>query len=163
MPWHTPRATVRAAAGTDRVERHPAGGRVSEGGVHEGRSEADGGDTKDPGGEAPGHLGEFIPHALWRIDARMRFSRRAYRGKRPLGEYFLDHFHITTSGFFHDPALKNTIEVMGTDKVYFSADYPFEKMEDAADWYDDSAVITAEESLKIGRTNAIKLFNLDLD
>jgi 2,3-dihydroxybenzoate decarboxylase len=110
-----------------------------------------------------GHLGEFIPHALWRIDARMRFSRRAYRGKRPLGDYFKDHFHITTSGFFNDPALKNTIDVMGTDNVYFSADYPFEKMEDAADWWDVSEVMSPEERLKIGRTNAIRLFNLDLD
>ena len=33
-----------------------------------------------------GHLGEHIPYDLWRIDARMRFSRREYRGNRPLGE-----------------------------------------------------------------------------
>ena len=110
-----------------------------------------------------GHLGEFIPHALWRIDARMRFSPRGYRGKRPLGEYFLQNFLITTSGFFDDPAMRNTMEVMGLDKVMFSADYPFERMEDAADWFDDSAVMTEEERLQIGRTNAIKLFNLDLD
>ncbi len=110
-----------------------------------------------------GHLGEFIPHALWRIDARMRFSPRGYRGRRPLGEYFRQNFVITTSGFFDDPAMRNTMEVMGTDKVMFSADYPFERMEDAADWFDDSAVMTEEERLQIGRTNAIKLFNLDLD
>ena len=35
-----------------------------------------------------GHLGEFIPHGLWRIDARMRFSRRDYRGTRPPGRVF---------------------------------------------------------------------------
>ena len=51
-----------------------------------------------------GHLGEHIPYDLWRIVARMRFSRREYRGNRPLGEYFLDHFYITTSGNFQDPA-----------------------------------------------------------
>ena len=62
-----------------------------------------------------GHLGEFIPHALWRIDAQMRYSPRGYRGSRPLGEVFLDHFLVTTSGFFNDPAFKNTLEVMGTD------------------------------------------------
>lgn len=110
-----------------------------------------------------GHLGEFIPHALWRIDARMRFSRRGYRGVRPLGDYFLDNFVVTTSGFFNDPALRNTLEVMGSDKVFFSSDYPFEQMEDASDWFDASHILTAEERLKIGRSNAIKLFNLDLD
>lgn len=111
---------------------------------------------------AVGHLGENIPFGLWRIDARMRFSRRGYRGKRPLGECFLDHFHLTTSGNFNDPAFRCTLEVMGKDQVYFSADYPFERMEDAAKWYDKTTILSEEDRLKIGRTNAIKLFNLDL-
>jgi 2,3-dihydroxybenzoate decarboxylase len=110
-----------------------------------------------------GHLGENIPFGLWRIDARMRFSRRAYRGKRPLGDYFRDHFHITTSGNFNDAAFRCTLDVLDNDKVYFSADYPFERMEDAADWYDATDVISAEQKQKIGRTNAIRLFKLGLD
>jgi 2,3-dihydroxybenzoate decarboxylase len=110
-----------------------------------------------------GHLGENIPFGLWRLDARMRFSARGYRGNRPLGDYFRDHFHITTSGNFNDPAFRCAVEVLGKDKVYFSADYPFEKMEDAADWFDGTTTISEEEKLQIGRTNAIKLFRLDLD
>ena len=110
-----------------------------------------------------GHLGEHIPYDLWRIDARMRFSRRDYRGNRPLGEYFLDHFLITTSGNFQDPAFKCCLEVVGVDRMFFCADYPFEKMEDAADWYDATEVVSKEDKLKIGRTNALELFNLDLD
>jgi 2,3-dihydroxybenzoate decarboxylase len=110
-----------------------------------------------------GHLGEFIPHGLWRIDARMAWSPRGYRGKRPLGEYFLDHFLVTTSGFFDDPAFRNTLEVMGTDKVFFSADYPYEHMESAADWYDATDVVDAADKRKVGRDNAVKLFKLDLD
>jgi predicted TIM-barrel fold metal-dependent hydrolase len=110
-----------------------------------------------------GHLGENIPFGLWRLDARMRFSRRAYRGKRPLGDYFRDHFHITTSGNFNDPAFRCTLDVLDRDKVYFSADYPFEKMEDAAEWFDATTVITDEERRKLGRGNAIRLFGLDLE
>jgi len=109
-----------------------------------------------------GHLGENIPFGLWRLDARMRFSRRAYRGKRPLGDYFREHFHITTSGNFNDAAFRCTIEVLGADKVYFSADYPFERMEDAADWFDATDVVSEEQRRKIGRANAIELFKLDL-
>ena len=109
-----------------------------------------------------GHLGENIPFGLWRIDARMAFSRRAYRGKRPLGDYFRQHFHITTSGNFNDPAFRCTLDTIDNDKIYFSADYPFERMEDAANWYDASKVITDEQRKKIGRTNAIKLFKLAL-
>lgn len=110
-----------------------------------------------------GHLGENIPFGLWRIDERMRFSPRGYRGKRPLGEYFLEHFHITTSGNFSDPAFRCTLDVMGRDRVYFSADYPFARLEDAAGWYDATTVISDEERLQIGRNNAINLFKLDLD
>jgi gamma-resorcylate decarboxylase len=109
-----------------------------------------------------GHLGENIPFGLWRIDARMRFSPRGYRGKRPLGDYFRAHFHLTTSGNFNDPAFRCTLDVMGKERVYFSADYPFEAMEDAADWYDNTAVLSEEDRLQIGRANAIKLFDLDL-
>jgi 2,3-dihydroxybenzoate decarboxylase len=93
----------------------------------------------------------------------MAFSRRSYRGKRPLGDYFREHFHVTTSGNFNDAAFRCTLEVLDNDKVYFSADYPFEKMQDAATWYDSTDVVSAEQRHKIGRTNAIKLFNLGLD
>jgi len=110
-----------------------------------------------------GHLGENIPFGLWRMDARMRFSPRGYRGKRPLGDYFRDHFHITTSGNFDDPAFRCTLDVLDENRVYFCADYPFETMEDAATWYDASDVVSAEQRHKIGRTNAIKLFNLHLE
>jgi len=109
-----------------------------------------------------GHLGENIPFGLWRIDARMAFSRRAYRGKRPLGDYFRQHFHITTSGNFNDPAFRCTLDTIDNDKIYFSADYPFERMEDASNWYDATKVISDEQRKKIGRTNAIKLFKLAL-
>lgn len=109
-----------------------------------------------------GHLGEGIPFGLWRIDARMRFSPRGYRGKRPLGDYFREHFHITTSGNFNDAAFRCTLEMMGDDRLYFSADYPFERMEDAANWFDSTPVIDDEQRQTIGRENAIKLFDLDM-
>ncbi|MDH4192032.1 MAG: amidohydrolase family protein, partial [Betaproteobacteria bacterium] len=102
-----------------------------------------------------GHLGENIPFGLWRIDARMRFSPRGYRGKRLLGDYFRENFHITTSGNFNDAAFRCTLETIDNDKIYFSADYPFEKMEDASDWYDSTSVISDAQRLKMARTNAI--------
>ena len=109
-----------------------------------------------------GHLGENIPFGLNRLDARMRFSPRGYRGKRPIAEYFRKHFHITTSGNFDDAAFRCTLAVLDPDKVYFSADYPFERMEDAADWYDATTVVSDSDRIKHGRTNAIRLFDLDL-
>ena len=110
-----------------------------------------------------GHLGEFIPYNLWRMDARMVFSSRGYRGSKPLGHYFREHFHVTTSGNFHDSTFRCALEELGKDRLYFCSDYPFERMQDAADWFDNTTVITDEERLQIGRTNAIELFKLDID
>jgi len=107
-----------------------------------------------------GHLGENIPFGLWRIDARMRFSPRGYRGQRPLGEYFREHFHLTTSGNFNDAAFRCTLETIDQDKIYFCADYPFETMQDAADWFDATDVISDDERQAIGRDNAARLFGL---
>ncbi len=108
-----------------------------------------------------GHLGEMIPFGLWRIDARMRFSPRGYRGNRPLGDYFREHFHVTVSGNFNDAAFRCTVDALGTEQLYFCSDYPFERMQDASDWFDNTSVISEEERLKIGRTNAIRLFGLE--
>ncbi len=108
-----------------------------------------------------GHMGEHIPYDLWRIDARMRFSPRGYTGKRYLGDYFREHFYVTTSGNFCDQTFRCALDVLGADRLMFSADYPFEKMKDAADWYDKTPISEAER-LQIGRTNAIKLFKLNL-
>lgn len=109
-----------------------------------------------------GHLGEGIPFGLWRIDSRMRFSQRAYRGSRPLGDYFRENFHLTISGNYNDAAFRCTLEMFSNEKVYYSSDYPFERMEDASNWFDNTDVISDENRLNIGRKNAIRLFNLDL-
>jgi len=108
-----------------------------------------------------GHLGEGIPYHLWRIDARMRFSPRGYTGKRPLGEYFLDNFYITTSGDFYQPAFQCALSAVGVDRMLFSVDYPFEDARDAASWF-DALQMAESDKLKIARSNAIKLFKLDL-
>ncbi|MBT8099099.1 MAG: amidohydrolase family protein [Gammaproteobacteria bacterium] len=107
-----------------------------------------------------GHLGEGIPFGLWRIDARMRFSPRGYRGRRPLGDYFREHFHVTVSGNFNDAAFRCSIEALGIERLYFSSDYPFERMQDAADWFDNTGVIGDKDRLRIGRNNAMALFGL---
>ena len=92
----------------------------------------------------------------------MEFSPRGYRGKKPLGYYFKKNVYVTTSGQFCDASFRCTLEMLDHDHVFFSADYPFERMEDAADWFDATTVISEEEKLAIGRTYAIKEFKLDL-
>lgn len=110
-----------------------------------------------------GHLGETIPFGLWRIDSRMQFSPRGYRGKRPLGDYFRENFHLTTSGNFDDASFRCTLDVFDHDRIYYSADYPFERMSDASDWFDATDVISDGLRVAMGRTNAIRLLNLSLN
>jgi predicted TIM-barrel fold metal-dependent hydrolase len=50
-----------------------------------------------------GHMGEMIPFMLARIDDTL--TPMAKQLQQPVPEYFLHHFHITTSGFFTDPPL----------------------------------------------------------
>ena len=47
--------------------------------------------------------------------------------------------------------------------MMFSVDYPFEHTEEAASWYDATEVVSEADRLQIGRTNAIKLFKLELE
>ena len=110
-----------------------------------------------------GHLGERIPYDLWRIDARMKVTGADYKGARPIGQVFREHFHITTSGNFSDTTLRCCLDEMGVDHLMFSVDYPFEQTDEAATWYDDTPVLDEQQRRQIGRDNANKLFKLGLD
>ena len=108
-----------------------------------------------------GHMGERIPYDMSRIDARMKRIPRGYPAKLPMGDYLRANFHMTTSGNFSDPTLQCAVAEMGVDRMLFSVDYPFEDTVDAATWFDNTE-LSDEDRLRIGRTNAIKLFKLDL-
>lgn len=109
-----------------------------------------------------GHLGERIPFDMWRIDARVKAMPFDYAGKRAVSAYLRENFHFTTSGNFSDPAFRCTLAEVGPDRTMFSIDYPFEDMAPGAAWFDRTALSDADR-LKIGRTNAIALFKLDLE
>ncbi len=105
-----------------------------------------------------GHLGERIPYDLWRLDHRLaKVPNRP--AKRPMGEYFRNNFHITTSGHFCTPSLLQAILTIGADRVLFAVDYPFEDHMQGCAWF-DTAEIAETDRFKIGRDNAIALFGL---
>jgi 2,3-dihydroxybenzoate decarboxylase len=108
-----------------------------------------------------GHLGEGLPFYLWRIDNRNSWMKapHKYAARKPVTDYFRANFHLTTSGHFSTPALLDTVAEIGVDRVMFSVDYPFEDFGEAADWF-DRAEIGEADRLKIGRSNAVKLFKL---
>lgn len=108
-----------------------------------------------------GHLGEGLPYSMWRVDNRNAWieSKPNYPAKKPLGEYFCNNFYITTSGNFRTQSLIDAILEIGSDRIMFSSDWPFESVSHAALWF-DNASISESDRLKIGRGNAKKLFKL---
>jgi len=110
-----------------------------------------------------GHMGEGLPFGMWRVDHCNGWvkGRHNYPAKKPIADYFHANFHVTVSGNFCTPALLNAMLELGSDRILFSTDWPFENVDQAAEWF-DVAPISAADRLKIGRTNAVKLFKLDM-
>ena len=100
-----------------------------------------------------GHLGEGVPLLLWRIDSALS------RGKINFREVFCEHFWITTSGFFSNPALLCCVQEMGVDRIIFSVDYPFMPNERAARWIPTIPLCEADKA-KILSGNVEKLLKL---
>jgi transcriptional regulator of heat shock response len=57
--------------------------------------------------------------------------------------------------FFVDAMLE-----IGSDRILFSTDWPFENVDHASNWFNETSISEADR-LKIGRTNALSLFKLE--
>ncbi len=108
-----------------------------------------------------GHMGEGLPYMMWRIDNRNAWVKVPpnYPAKRRIADYFSENFYITTSGNFRTQTLIDAMLEIGSGRILFSTDWPFENIDHAADWFDGSSISEADR-LKIGRTNAQALFKL---
>ena len=108
-----------------------------------------------------GHMGEGIPFNLWRLDNCNAGVEKAARNqaKKKTADYFGANFYVTTSGNFSSSALIATILEIGADRIMFSVDWPFELIEPAVRWFDQTA-ISESDRRKIGRDNALRLLKL---
>jgi 2,3-dihydroxybenzoate decarboxylase len=101
-----------------------------------------------------GHLGEGLPFYLWRISHGLRATlARSFR------DTFCEHFYVTTSGFFSDPALLCCVMEMGIDRILFSVDYPFVDNPPAAKWL-ETLPLSAADKEKLLNGNARRLLKL---
>jgi gamma-resorcylate decarboxylase len=109
-----------------------------------------------------GHMGEGLPYNMWRIDNRNGWVKAPprHKARRKIADYFHENFHLTTSGNFRTQTLIDAILEIGSDRILFSTDWPFENVDHAAIWFDSTSISEADR-LKIGRTNALSLFRLD--
>ena len=110
-----------------------------------------------------GHMGEGLPYSMWRIDNRNLWTGMPprYPAKRMIADYFQENFYITTSGNFRTQTLIDAILEIGADRILFSADWPFENIDHAAEWF-DVCTISEDDRRKIGRLNSARLFKLDM-
>ena len=111
-----------------------------------------------------GHMGEGLPFSIWRVDNKNAWTKKpGSSGPQParksFTEYFRQNFHITVSGNYCTEALLCSMQVIGADRILFSTDWPFENVDYSAAWM-DSVGIDEADRLKIGRTNALRLFDL---
>jgi 2,3-dihydroxybenzoate decarboxylase len=106
-----------------------------------------------------GHMGEGLPYSMWRVDNRNAWVKAPprHKAKKKMAEYFSENFYLTTSGNFRTQTLIDAILEIGSDRILFSTDWPFENIDHAANWF-DQASISENDRLKIGRTNAERLF-----
>lgn len=103
-----------------------------------------------------GHLGESLPFSLWRIDHALS---RPGNKESSFRDTFCEHFHITTSGNFSNPALLCCVMEMGVDRILFSVDWPFVANPPGVEWMKD-VPLCAEDKEKILNGNAKRLLKM---
>lgn len=106
-----------------------------------------------------GHLGEMLPNNIWRTSHRVT-KEPGPKSLLPFSEYLHKNFYVTTSGNFRLSPLLNAMIEIGSDRILFSSDYPFEDVAHASSWFDNVEIGEGERQ-KIGRLNAKRLFKLD--
>lgn len=77
----------------------------------------------------------------------LRDHNQRYQISLAPSEYVRRNIYITTAGVCSDPALRCSLDTLGTDKVMFSIDYPFEDTGIASRWIDNAALSDEERAL----------------
>jgi len=103
-----------------------------------------------------GHLGEGLPYLLWRID---HVLSRPGNFAGSFRDCFCEHFYVTTSGNFSNPALACCAMEMGVDRILFAVDWPFVSNELGVTWAQNIA-FCAEDREKILGGNATRLLRI---
>ncbi len=109
-----------------------------------------------------GHMGEFLPAQLFRIDIRYPDldPKLQKQLKKLPSEYFGTNIAITTSAVFSHQALTDAIQMIGIDNVMFSIDYPFESTEPAAEFIRTAPLAPADKE-RVAHANAERILQLN--
>lgn len=112
-----------------------------------------------------GHMGEALPFWAYRLDYMHQATVKSKRypsiqpiQKRP-SEYLREHFYITNSGVAWEQAIKFTQDFMGTDRVMYAMDYPYQYAPDEVNLL-DAMDMPLEHKRQFFQTNAEAVFKL---
>jgi 2,3-dihydroxybenzoate decarboxylase len=109
-----------------------------------------------------GHMGEFLPFHMSRLDTRYRdLDPEVSLAKKP-SEYLVDNFGITTSGVLSTSALLAASMAVGIDNVLFAIDYPYESSAEAVKFL-HALPLSEPDRHKIAHGNAERLLRLSTE
>ncbi len=104
-----------------------------------------------------GHLGEGLPFMLPRIDRN--FPPDATKLRRTVAAYLRENLYYTISGFNFTATFLDLIMEVGSDRIMFSADYPYGSMAQALAFLGQLPLSPADKA-KIAYGNAEGLMRL---
>jgi predicted TIM-barrel fold metal-dependent hydrolase len=104
-----------------------------------------------------GHMGETLPFFASRIQRAFEYNNYGKTPAKRLQDYLSENFWVTTSGNLSDQALVTALLTVGSDRILFASDYPFDMATDAARWI-ERAPISESDRRKICYKNAEALF-----
>ena len=87
------------------------------------------------------------------------FPANANTTRHDFGYYMHHNVYVTPSGLFNLPQFNNTLEMMGADRILYSADYPYYPNKGARAFL-ENAPISASDKEKIAHGNAERLLKL---
>lgn len=113
-----------------------------------------------------GHFGEALTFWFYRIDFDFikPWLDPAHRPKieRRPSDYLKHNFWLNSSGNFLNSALMSCLFEVGSDRLMFASDYPWETMEDAVSFMEKAPLADVDRD-KIEWRNAAALFGLEVE
>lgn len=112
-----------------------------------------------------GHMGEALPYWAYRLDYMHRATVKSqrYASMQPIrrqpSDYLREHFYITNSGVAWGPAIRFAQEFMGSDRVLYAMDYPYQHAVDEVIALDEMSM-APEDRLRFFQTNAQSVFKI---
>lgn len=105
-----------------------------------------------------GHWGEMVPFNLQRMDDILPPGVTGL--SRSITQTYREHISVTPSGLLYTPHYKFIEQVLGSDRIMFSVDYPYLTMNGAREWLERLDVPDSTRAA-IGHANAEKLLRIE--